>query len=215
MIDIIKALIEDKLNELHTMLPAKITSINYGEGTCNVKVLPKRELCSKVIEYPELIKVKLDFVKFGAWKLQFPRRVGDLVWIGFSEAAISDETSLERFSLNEPFIIGSCETSYEDNSDDIILTNNATRLEIKGDGSIIITTGNNEMTINSNVTINGNINQIGEYTQNGNYNVTGNISATGTVGATGDVQGQGISLKGHTHKYNPGPGGPTDTSSSQ
>lgn len=215
MIDIIKTLIEDKLNELHTILPAKITGINYAEGTCSVKVLPKRELCSKVIEYPELIKVRLDFVKFGAWKLQFPRKIGDLVWIGFSETTISDETSLERFSLNEPFVIGSCETGYEDNSDDIILTNNATRVEIKGNGDIAITTGSNEMTINSNININGNINQNGEYTQNGNYNVTGNVAVTGAVGATGDVTGKGISLKGHTHKYNPGPGGPTSTSSSQ
>lgn len=215
MIDIIKTLIEDKLNELHTILPAKITSINYGEGTCSVKILPKRELCSKIVEYPELIKVRLDFVKFGSWRLQFPRKEGDLVWIGFSETTISDETSLERFSLNEPFIIGSCETNYENNSNDIILTNNATRLEIRGDGSIVITTGNNEMTINSNITVNGNITQAGNYTQTGNYNVTGNIAVTGAVEATGDVQGQGISLKGHTHKYNPGPGGPTSTSSSQ
>lgn len=203
MIDIIKDLIEDKLNEVHTILPACITNINYARGICSVKILPKRKLCSKVIEYPELIEVRLDFVKFGSWKLQFPRKVGDVVWIGFSEVTISDETSLERFSLNEPFIIGSCESGYEDNSDDIILSNNKTRIEIKAEGDIVITTGSNNMTINSNIIFKGDIIHFGNY------------KTTGKIEAEGDVQGKGISLEKHTHKYSPGSNLPSNTSSSQ
>lgn len=192
MIEIIDAMIKDNLNELHTSLPCKITSINYGSGTCVVQPLAKRELCNKLINYPPLIDVRLDFLKFGAWSFQIPRKVGDIVWVGFSETTLSDNTSLERFSLNEPYIIGSCENGYESNSDDIILQGAGTRIEIKGNGDITILAGSNETTITSNVTLNGDL------------TINGNTKQNGSITATGDVQGAGKSLKRHTHSYNPG-----------
>lgn len=200
MIEIIDAMIKDNLNELHTSLPCKITSINYGSGTCVVQPLAKRELCNKLINYPPLIDVRLDFLKFGAWSFQIPRKVGDIVWVGFSETTLSDNTSLERFSLNEPYIIGSCESGYESNSDDIILQGAGTRIEIKGNGDITILSGSNETTITSNVTLNGNL------------TINGNTKQNGSITATGDVQGAGKSLKGHTHSYIPGDKPKTSTS---
>ena len=166
-----------------------------------------------MIDYPPLIDVRLDFLKFGGWSFQIPRKVGDIVWVGFSETALSDETSLERFSLNEPYIIGSCESGYEANSDDIILQGAGTRIEIKGNGDITILAGSNETTITSNVTLNGNLTINGNTTQKGNTKQTGNVSITGGVTATEDVQGAGKSLKEHTHTYNPGDQSPTSTSS--
>lgn len=207
MIEVIKNMIDDSLNELHTSLACKITSINHGAGTCTVQPLAKRELCQQKIDYPPLIDVRLDFLKFGSWSFQIPRKVGDIVWVGFSETALSDETSLERFSLNEPYIIGSCESGYEANSDDIILQGAGTRIEIKGNGDITILAGSKQTTITSNVTLNGNL------TINGNTTQTGNVSITGGVTATEDVQGAGKSLKEHTHTYKPGDQSPTSTSS--
>lgn len=207
MIEIIKAMIQDSQNEIHTSLPAVITEINHEKGICTVQIIPKRELCQELIKYPPLIDVRLDFLKFGGWMFQFPRKVGDKVWIGFSESTLSEKTSLERFSLNEPYIIGSCENNYEANSEDIILTGSGTRVEIKGDGSITITTGANQMTINSNIEINGNMTINGDTTQNGN------TSQKGSITASGDVQGAGKSLKGHTHTYRPGGEKPVSTSS--
>lgn len=205
MIEVIKNMIDDSLNELHTSLACKITSINHGAGTCTVQPLAKRELCQQKIDYPPLIDVRLDFLKFGGWSFQIPRKVGDIVWVGFSETALSDETSLERFSLNEPYIIGSCESGYEANSDDIILQGAGTRIEIKGNGDITILAGSNETTITSNVTLNGNL------TINGNTTQTGTVTVNGSIGASGDVTGKGISLDKHTHKYNPGDNAPTST----
>lgn len=209
MIGVIKNMIDDSLNELHTSLPCRITSVNHSAGTCTVQPLAKRELCQQLINYPPLIDVRLDFLKFSGWSFQIPRKAGDIVWVGFSETALSDETSLERFSLNEPYIIGSCESGFEDNSDDIILQGAGTRIEIKGNGDITIFAGSNETTITSNVTLNGNL------TINGNTTQTGNVSITGGVTATEDVQGAGKSLKGHTHKYNPGGNPPTSTGSAE
>lgn len=199
MIELIKAMIEDFQNEMHTSLPAVITEINYAKGTCTVQIIPKRQLAGQLIKYPPLIDVRLDFMKFGSWQLQFPRKVGDKVWIGFSENTLSEKTSLERFSLNEPYIIGSSENNFENNSEDIILSGIGTRVEIKGDGSLIITTGANDMTINSNININGDL------------NIKGNTTQTGSITATGDVQGAGKSLKSHTHKYIPGGNAQKDT----
>lgn len=212
MIELIKNMIDDSLNELHTSLACKIISINHSAGTCTVQPLAKRELCQQKIDYPPLIDVRLDFLKFGGWSFQIPRKVGDIVWVGFSETALSDETSLERFSLNEPYIIGSCESRYEDNSDDIILQGAGTRIEIKGNGDITILAGSNETTITSNVTLNGDLTINGNTTQKGNTTQTGNVSITGGVTATEDVQGAGKSLKDHTHNYNPGDQSPTSTS---
>lgn len=39
----------------------------------------------------------------------------------------------------------------------------------------------------------------------------GDVSVNGTVTVSEDVIGGGISLKNHTHDYNPGPGSPTPT----
>ena len=206
MIEVIKNMIDDSLNELHTSLACKITSINHSAGTCTVQPLAKRELCQQKIDYPPLIDVRLDFLKFGGWSFQIPRKVGDIVWVGFSETALSDETSLERFSLNEPYIIGSCENGFEANSDDIILQGAGTRIEIKGNGDITILAGSNETTITSNVTLNGNL------TINGNTTQTGTVTVNGSIGASGDVTGKGISLDKHTHNYNPGDNAPTSTS---
>ena len=200
MIDVIKKMIDDSLNEVDTSLAWKITSINHSAGTSTVQPLAKRELCQQKIDYPPLIDVRLDFLKFGGWSFQIPRKVGDIVWVGFSETALSDETSLERFSLNEPYIIGSCESGFEANSDDIILQGAGTRIEIKGNGDITILAGSNETTITSNVTLNGNL------------TINGDTTQKGSITATEDIIGKGISLNNHTHNYNPGPSPETSTS---
>nr|DAM36038.1 MAG TPA: baseplate protein [Caudoviricetes sp.] len=200
MIEVIKSMIDDSLNELHTSLACKITSINHSAGTCTVQPLAKRELCQQKIDYPPLIDVRLDFLKFGGWSFQIPRKVGDIVWVGFSETALSDETSLERFSLNEPYIIGSCESGYETNSDDIILQGAGTRIEIKGNGDITILAGSKQTMITSNITLNGNL------------TINGNTTQKGSITATGDIIGKEISLNNHTHNYNPGPSPETSTS---
>lgn len=72
MIELVQAMIQDANNEIHTSLPAIITEIDHAAGTCTVQVIPKRELCGQVMSYPPLIDVKLDFLKFGGWKFQFP-----------------------------------------------------------------------------------------------------------------------------------------------
>lgn len=69
-------------------------------------------------------------------------------------------------------------------------------------------------TIKGNIT-NKSAGNITDTAQSTNINnpvvVSDNVTVAKTVNATEDVIGGGISLKGHTHNYNPGPGGPTPT----
>ncbi len=45
----------------------------------------------------------------------------------------------------------------------------------------------------------------------GDVEITGELKATGKISSGEDVETGTISLKIHTHKYNPGPGAPTDS----
>ena len=51
----------------------------------------------------------------------------------------------------------------------------------------------------------------GKITMVGDINHTGNQTTSGTITGQTDVVAAGISGKGHTHKYNPGPGSPAPT----
>ena len=64
-LEIIKTMIEDRQNEIHTSLPAIVKSVDYGAGTCTVEIIPQRVLCGKLTKYPTLIDIILDFLKFG------------------------------------------------------------------------------------------------------------------------------------------------------
>lgn len=71
-----------------------------------------------------------------------------------------------------------------------------------------------------NIIHSGNTNRDGSLTQNGNASVTGNVEATEKIEAPivngkEDVTFGGVSGKGHTHNYNPGPGAPTATTKPQ
>lgn len=205
MKDVIEYLIDEKLNEVHTSLPCIIDEIDYKRGMCTVSVDGTRRIGKKETKYPALIEVKLDNKSFGCWDLQFPRKKGDKVWVGFSEIA-ENEVSQERFSLNEPYIIGSRGGNYEDNGEDIILkSTNGTRFVLLGDGTIEIVSGANQMIIKSNIILKGDL------IQEGKIETTGSIIAQGIIKSLTDLVAKAINFLTHKHKYIPGSGSPTDS----
>lgn len=56
------------------------------------------------------------------------------------------------------------------------------------------------------------ISQVGNIKHNGDTSQEGKQVSSGEILSNEDVKAQNISLKNHTHKYNPGPGSPTPTS---
>ena len=65
-LEIIKSMIEDTQNEIHTSLPAIIKSIDYSAGTCTVEIIPQRVLCGKLTKYPTLIDYK-NILQYKRW----------------------------------------------------------------------------------------------------------------------------------------------------
>lgn len=203
--DIIEYMINEKLNEIHTSLPCIVEEIDYEKGVCSVRVDAIRRIGKKDTKYPTLIEVKLDNKSFGSWDIQYPRKKGDKVWVGFSEVA-ENEISQERFSLNEPYIIGSRKGNYEANEEDIILKGeNGTRIVLLGNGNIELIAGSNQTIIRSNIIL------IGDLIQDGKIETTGSITAQGIIKTLANFMAKTISFLSHKHKYIPGNGVPTES----
>lgn len=81
-------LIQNNLADVHTMLPGKITSVNYGSGQASVLPLVKTQIgVNKSIAYPEMSNVPLVIMSGngGKARITFPISAGDTVIVLFSE----------------------------------------------------------------------------------------------------------------------------------
>lgn len=79
-------LIQNSLADVHTILPAKITSVDYGSGKASVLPLVKTQIgVNKSLAYPEMGGVPLVIMSGGTSRLTFPVKSGDTVLVLFSE----------------------------------------------------------------------------------------------------------------------------------
>lgn len=172
--DVIEQIIDHKTSELveniHTILPGRITAVDFENGYCDCEVTVKRWLIDKYEKFPQLIQVILDYDVAGDWEITKGRQKGDLVWLGFSEFAfdtvvnnsnLENPVSREKFGLNAPVILGSYKLDSKkfakENSADLKISNpkNGTILLLKNNGDIEITAGSSSTKIISNVEIQG------------------------------------------------------------
>lgn len=175
--DVIEKVADYKISELveniHTILPGRIVSVNFVDGYCDCEVMIKRWLIDKYEKFPQLIQVILDYDVVGDWEITKGRQKGDLIWLGFSEFAfdtvvnninLENPVSREKFGLNAPLILGSYKLDSKkfsiDNSADLKINNpkNGTILLLKTNGDIEITAGSSSTKIISNVEIEGKLN---------------------------------------------------------
>ncbi|MGL5050164.1 MAG: polymer-forming cytoskeletal protein, partial [Fusobacteriaceae bacterium] len=81
--------------------------------------------------------------------------------------------------------------------------------------------GKSNLTIDKNIIGKGNLDITGNATVTGNIAGKAGLSVAGGGTVTGSLKGgtietsKGTTLDGHTHQYNPGPGGPTPTAPGQ
>ena len=81
-------LVGNALSNAHTMLPARITSVNYDTGTASVQPLVRNYIgLNKSQDYPQLQNVPLVIMSGNAGKasVTFPISAGDTVIVMFSE----------------------------------------------------------------------------------------------------------------------------------
>ena len=195
--------IENRLKDLHTMLPGFIDSFDPATQTCTVEPAIKRVFVDgESLALPVLINVPVCFPTAGGFSITFPIAKGDECLIMFSERSIDNWLKFgdlrapndRRFhDLSDGFVIMGIRSNPKalanHDASNLVLRNEANdnKLAINADGSMQVDT--------STLTVNGNM-QI-----NGNLNVDGTIDSTSTITATTDVVGGGISLKNHTHAY--------------
>lgn len=192
-------LLSEKIkNEISCTLPARVTQVNE-DGTVNVVAIRNDEIKDCVITVPVLrpetqrAYIQLNIAPGDRGVLKFcdksieEYRKGNENYNGDDRThSISDGIfQLGFLPSNEKFI-------FPDGEIVVGLKNKTFTLSVDANGNLTINAAAVNITANS-TTING------------------DVQVNGKLTAAVDVVGGGISLKGHTHNYNPGPGGPTPT----
>jgi len=112
--EVIRTAIESRLTEVHTGIPGRIVSYDSTTQTADVEIVVKRAETSSSgatthEDYPVLPNVPVAWPRGGGYSMQFPLKVGDHVYILFSEAAtaqwrvsgeVSNPGDLQRHSLS-------------------------------------------------------------------------------------------------------------------
>lgn len=97
--EVVKRLIEARLVDVHTSLPARVVAYDRASRTASVQPLirapQRRETGTTMEAMPVLTRVPVMFHATSRNGITFPLQAGDLVWVMFSES------SLERVSLSE------------------------------------------------------------------------------------------------------------------
>lgn len=192
-------LLSEKIkNEISCTLPARVTQVNE-DGTVNVVAIRNDEIKDCVITVPVLrpetqrayIQLKIapgdrGVLKFCDKSIEEYRK-GDEAYNGDDRThSISDGIfQLGFLPSNEKFIFP--------------------------DGEIVIGLKNSQFILSVNETGDFTIKAKSIIINSASTSINGDVSVNGTVTVSEDVIGGGISLKNHTHDYNPGPGSPTPT----
>ena len=178
----IENLIKREIQDIHTVLPAKITKVDGPGGYCSCEILATRKINGIKRPFPPIINIGMDYDKFGEITIIKKRNTGDLVFISFTEYAIDtlmntdveqEVISNDKFGLNGAVILkgfkkDSEALDYNNDNSISIIHSGGLRIDITSDGKLKITSNEvNVITPNFNLT--------------GNFNVNGEIDATGLI----------------------------------
>lgn len=113
--DLIKALIDQALTELHVALPARIEKYDPKTLRAEVTVLAKKTLEGKPVTIPPIVEVPVAILKAGPFVIRPPYVQGDIVQVLFNERALDNilisgdpqEVGLTRkHTLDDAVVIG-------------------------------------------------------------------------------------------------------------
>lgn len=130
--EIVRKMIDEEINEIHTTLPAKIESVDLEEMRAEVTLLNKKELEDEQVTIPPIVEVPISYYRAGKMIMRPPYEKGDTVIVAFSERGIDrlmitgdpEETEVERMhSYDDAVIVGGLQmeqhadlpTDYTDN----------------------------------------------------------------------------------------------------
>lgn len=208
---------------IHTSIPAIIQSVDYANQTVSaipaiqIKVVDPKTKIVRYINRPLItnIPMALSWSEGLGMGTTMPYRIGDKCTLMFAERAL--DNFLITGEISAPAdgpTPETCTIRCFDEADAMCFPGIITKAKIpnyspdaveirNADKSSLFSLSNTSLTLkqgSASITI-----------ANNKITIVGDIEHTGNQTTSGDVVAGGISLKGHTHKYNPGPGSPTPT----
>ena len=85
---IVRKIVNNKISEIHTSLPAKIEKYDPVKMRAEVVLLAKKELEGEKVEIPPIVEVPVALLKAGPFVIRQPFQKGDPVVVAFGEKAI-------------------------------------------------------------------------------------------------------------------------------
>ena len=212
-----------KAADIHTSIPAIIQSVDYANQVVSaipaiqIKIVDPNTKLVRYINRPLITNIPMAL----AWSeglglgTTMPYRTGDKCTLIFAERALDNFLITGQIS---PPADGptpdTCTIRCFDETDAMCFPGIITKAKIpnyspdaveirNADKSSLFSLSNTSLTMKQ-----GGVSIV---LANGKINMVGDIEHTGNQTTSGDVVAGGISLTGHTHKYNPGPGSPAPT----
>lgn len=156
--DLIKALIDQYLTELHVALPARIESYDPKTLRATVTVLAKKTLEGKPVTIPPIVEVPVMILKSGPFIIRPPYVAGDIVQVLFNERALDNifitgdpqEVGLNRMhSLDDAVVIGGMRVDNQaelpaEHTSDLLIANldKKTKIVILKSGEVLVESPN-------------------------------------------------------------------------
>lgn len=216
-----------KAADIHTSIPAIIQSVDYANQVVaaipaiQIKIVDPNTKLVRYINRPIItnIPMALSWSEGLGLGTTMPYKAGDKCTLFFAERALDNFLITGEIS---PPADGptpeTCTIRCFDETDAMCFPGIITKAKIpnyspdaveirNADKSSLFSLSNTGLTLKQG--------EVSIVLSGGKIKITGNISHTGDQTTTGTITGQtdvvaaGISGKGHTHKYNPGPGSPT------
>lgn len=212
-----------KAADIHTSIPAIIQSVDYANQVVSaipaiqIKIVDPNTKLVRYINRPIITNIPMAL----AWSeslglgTTMPYKAGDKCTLIFAERAL--DNFLITGEISPPAdgpTPDTCTIRCFDETDAMCFPGIITKAKIpnyspdaveirNADKSSLFSLSNTSLTMKQ-----GGVSIV---LANGKINMVGDIEHTGNQTTSGDVVAGGISLTGHTHKYNPGPGSPAPT----
>lgn len=212
-----------KAADIHTSIPAIIQSVDYANQVVSaipaiqIKIVDPNTKLVRYINRPLItnIPMALSWSEGLGLGTTMPYKAGDKCTLFFAERAL--DNFLITGEISPPAdgpTPDTCTIRCFDETDAMCFPGIITKAKIpnyspdaveirNADKSSLFSLSNTSLTMKQ-----GGVSIV---LANGKINMVGDIEHTGNQTTSGDVVAGGISLTGHTHKYNPGSGSPTPT----
>lgn len=125
--EVISKMIENKIGEVHTALPAKVLKYDHKKMIAKVQLLNKKHLEGEQVKIPPIVEVPVLHGNFGNFVIRPGFKKDDIVQVLFNERALdkilmtgeAEEVKFTRkHSYDDAVIVGGLKTEQEDDLPD-------------------------------------------------------------------------------------------------